>query len=85
MIISLVSKLILIPCIMLGVTKIFDLLHEVRKAAVLIASLPISMASFSLLKKYQIGEAFFAANVMLGTILMLPTVLIWNIILDSYD
>ena len=43
------------------------------------------MASFSLGKKYDIGEADLATNVAVGTILMLPTVLCWNIILDKLD
>ena len=43
------------------------------------------MASFSLGKKYNIGEADLATNVAVGTILMLPTVLCWNILLDKLD
>ncbi len=41
------------------------------------------MASFSLGRQYHIGEAILATNVAVGTILMLPTVLIWNIVLDK--
>ena len=41
------------------------------------------MASFSLGQRYNIGEGDLAANVATGTLLMLPTVLIWNIALDN--
>jgi len=58
---------------------------QYQRAAILIASLPISMASFSLAKQYNIGEAELATNVAVGTILMLPTVLCWNIVLDKLD
>ena len=50
---------------------------------VLIASLPVSVASFSLGQRYEVGEDDLAANVAIGTILMLPTILLWNLALDS--
>ncbi len=43
------------------------------------------MASFSLAKQYNLGEAELATNVADGTILMLSTVLCWNIIIDKLD
>ena len=54
-----------------------------HRASILIASLPISMASFSLGEKYSIGQKDLATNVAVGTLLMLPTVLCWNIVLDT--
>jgi predicted permease len=58
---------------------------EPGRAAVLIASLPISMASFSLGSKYNTGEAVLSTNVAVGTVLMLPTVIIWNLVMDKID
>lgn len=78
-----VSKLILVPLIMLGLTKALGLEDEPGRAAVLIAALPISMASFSLANRYEIGEAVMAENVALGTLLVLPTVIVWNLVLDE--
>jgi predicted permease len=79
------SKLVLVPLLMVGLAKLLSLESEVGRAAVLIASLPISLASFSLGHQYRIGEAVLAANVAVGTLLMLPTVLIWNIVMDSLN
>jgi len=76
---------VLVPLLMVGLAKLLSLESEVGRAAVLIASLPISLASFSLGHQYRIGEAVLAANVAVGTLLMLPTVLIWNIVMDSLN
>ena len=68
---------------MVGLANAVRLNDEQGRAAILIATLPISLASFSLGRQYQIGEADLAANVACGTVLMLPTVLVWNILLDK--
>lgn len=78
-----ISKLIVVPLIMVGLANAMSLNDEQGRAAILIATLPISLASFSLGRQYQIGEADLAANVACGTLLMLPTVLVWNILLDK--
>jgi hypothetical protein len=77
------SKLFLVPFMMVGLAKALDLNDEAGRAAVLIAALPISMASFSLAGHYKIGHATLSANVVLGTALMLPTILIWDVVLDQ--
>ncbi len=74
-------KFIAIPLIMVGLVNALSLGDEDGRAAILISTLPISMASFSLGKQYQIGESFLAANVAIGTILMLPAVIAWDFIL----
>ena len=78
-----ISKLIVVPMIMVGLANAMGLNDEQGRAAILIATLPISLASFSLGRQYQIGESDLAANVACGTLLMLPTVLLWNIALDK--
>ena len=80
-----IVKCILVPLIMVGLAKGMDLDDQAGRAAILIASLPISLASFSLGHQYQIGEADLAANVAAGTLLMLPTILVWNLVLDKVD
>lgn len=79
------SKLVLVPLLMVGLAKMLSLQNEVGRAAVLIATLPISLASFSLGHQYCIGEAVLAANVAMGTLLMLPTVLVWNVAMDNLN
>ncbi len=78
-----IFKLIAIPLIMVGLAKSMRLNDEAGRAAILIASLPISMASFSLGHQYNVGEKDLAANVTAGTVLMLPTVIVWNVVLDA--
>ena len=58
-------------------------IETLQRAAILISTLPISMASFSLGEKYKIGETDLSVNIAIGTLLMLPTVLLWNMILDQ--
>jgi predicted permease len=82
-VLSMVSKLFVVPLLMVGLAKAMGLSDNSGRAAVLIASLPISMAAFSLGSHYRIGEALLSENIALGTALMLPTVLLWNLVMDS--
>jgi Membrane transport protein len=82
-VLSMVSKLFLVPLLMVGLAKAMDLSDNSGRAAVLIASLPISLAAFSLGSHYKMGEALLSENIALGTALMLPTVLLWNLVMDS--
>ena len=79
------SKLVIVPLLMVGLAKAFALSNVSSRAAVLIATLPISLASFSLGHQYSVGEAVLATNVAVGTILMLPTFLVWNLVMDSLN
>jgi predicted permease len=81
--ISMIVKLILVPLVMVALAVGFGFSDEEGRAAVLIASLPISQASFSLGARYGIGEGLLSVNVAVGTLLMVPAVLIWNLALDS--
>lgn len=78
-----IIKLIAIPLLMVGLAKGLQFNDEAGRAAILIASLPISMASFSLGHQYNIGEKDLAGNVTAGTFLMLPTIILWNVVLDA--
>lgn len=79
------SKLVIVPLIMAFLAKALRLDNQSGRAAVLIAALPISQASFVLASRYKIGEAVLSENVAVGTILILPTILIWNLVLDALD
>ena len=52
---------------------------HLRSRDQMIATLPIPMVSFSLGNTYKIGEEILASNVAVGTLLMLPTVMIFNL------
>mmetsp|Transcript_14447 Transcript_14447/g.27083 ORF Transcript_14447/g.27083 Transcript_14447/m.27083 type:complete len:256 (+) Transcript_14447:1-768(+) len=77
------AKLILVPMIMVGLAKAVKLDDQTGRAAVLIAALPISLASFVLGSRYKVGEVVLSENVALGTILVLPTILVWNLVMDE--
>ena len=76
-------KLVVVPLLMVGITKLFRLNDEAGRAAVLISCLPISMAGFTLGSQYEIGESILSMNVIIGTLLILPTVLMWNVLMDT--
>ena len=78
-----IIKQIVVPLLMVGLAKGMQLNDEAGRAAILISALPISMASFSLGHQYSIGEKDLAANVTAGTVLMLPTIIVWNLVLDA--
>jgi predicted permease len=78
-----VAKLVIVPLVMVGLAKAIHLDDQTGRAAVLIAALPISQASFVLGDRYKIGQAVLSENVALGTLLILPTILIWNIVMDE--
>jgi predicted permease len=82
---SMLAKLVLVPLIMVGLASALDLEGNNGRAAVLIAALPISLASFTLASEYKIGFELLSTNVVLGTALLLPTILVWNLVLDAFD
>lgn len=82
---SMFVKLILVPLLMLGLVDAYDLPNTYARSAVLVAALPISLAAFSLGKQFDIGEGSLAANVTMGTILMLPTLLVWIEVMDHFE
>eukprot|EP00892_Ulva_mutabilis_P001562 jgi/Ulvmu1/11406/UM075_0068.1 len=78
-------KLVLCPLIMLGLAKALDLDDPTSRAAVLVATIPISLASFTLAETFGVGEALLTKLVVLGTLLMLPATVLWLEVLDSTD
>jgi predicted permease len=84
-ILYMMSKLIVTPLIVLGLALLFNLNDEAGRAAVLIAALLISMAAFSFADQYKIGQAVLLENVALGTLLILSTIILCNMTLDTVD
>lgn len=77
------AKLVLCPALMLLLALLLGLRGDVARVAVIIATLPVSLASFSLAQRYQAANAAAAAQVIVGTLLVLPTVLAWLWLLDT--
>ena len=46
--------------------------------AVVIGSLPVALASFSLAERYGVGQSEMAGSVVLGTLVMVPVALLWT-------
>ena len=80
-----VAKLILVPALMVGCAAAVGLEGGTARAAVLLASLPISAASFTLCDRYSICLNEAVANIFWGTVLVLPTTLAWVAFMDAVD
>lgn len=79
----LLFKLVLAPLLMVGLAKALDLSDIAGRAAVLVATLPISLASFTLAEEYDIGQRVLSACVIVGTAAMLPAVIVWTEVLNG--
>lgn len=80
-----ILKLLIAPLLMIAIAKFMDLHNEVGRAAVVIASQPVALAAFSLAKTYSHGEKAMTTNIIVGTLLVLPSMLYCNAICDSLD
>ena len=78
-------KLILVPAVMVGCCFAVGLDGGPARAAVLLASLPISAAAFTLCDRYSTCLKEAVANIFWGTVLVLPTTLAWMAFLDAVD
>jgi predicted permease len=77
------AKLVAVPALMVGCAAAAGLEGAPARAAVLLASLPVSAAAFALAKTYGVGEEAVLANVFLGNLLVLPTTLLWFTFMDG--
>jgi len=80
-----VVKLILVPSLMVGCAAAVGLEAGPARAAVLLASLPISAAAFTLCDRYNTWLDHAVANIFWGTVLVLPTTLAWMAFMDAVD
>jgi predicted permease len=78
-------KLVLLPALMVGCCFAVGLRGATARAAVLVATLPISGAAFVLSKTYGVGEDVAATNVFLGNLLVLPTTISWLEFMDAVN
>ncbi len=83
-------KLLLVPLLALGLAHGLNLHGIYGRAAVLIAALPIAVASFSLAQKYFFGaeqeraKALITGQVVFGSIFMAPVFVAWDKVLESH-
>eukprot|EP00889_Picochlorum_renovo_P004743 jgi/Picre1/31773/NNA_007123.t1 len=53
------------------------------RAAVLLASLPVSPTAYTVADKYGVGLDIAESNIFFGNLLVLPTTIAWNAFMDS--
>jgi predicted permease len=80
-----IVKLIFVPAVMVGCAAAVGLENGPARAAVLLASLPISAAAFTLCDRYSTCLHQAVANIFWGTVLVLPTTLAWMAFMDAVD
>lgn len=85
-------KMVVLPAFAIAVVFMLDVDDEdpiQGRSAVLIASLPVAIASFSIGDTYfdrkSVPVVIFSSQLILGTILMVPVFAAWDAIMDSAD
>eukprot|EP01084_Bolivina_argentea_P161570 281255_1 len=79
-------KFIVCPALMIGIVVMFGFDDKTARIGVIIAVIPTSLASFILAKKYELKtQAVHSLNVIVGTMLMFPFVMMWLKIMDSAE
>lgn len=82
-ILFMIIKLILVPGLMVGCAFAVGLSGAEGRAAVLLASLPVSPTAYTVSEKYNIGRDVAESNVFFGNLLVLPTTIAWNAFMDG--
>jgi Membrane transport protein len=77
-----VAKLLLLPLLLIPILLMLGIDGVQARAGVMIASLPVALAAFSLSKQYEYGIDEMTSVISLGTLLMLPVALFWDWMLD---
>ncbi len=78
-----IIKLIVVPGLMVGCAFAVGLSGAEGRAAVLLASLPVSPTSYTMSDKYGVGRDVAESNVFWGNLLVLPTTIAWNAFMDA--
>jgi predicted permease len=79
-----VLKLLVVPLIMVGLVQAMPLDDEARHIAVLISSFPIALLSFPVGVQYSTGETILSANFAAATLLLLPSLFLWEFALNAF-
>lgn len=78
-----IIKLIVVPGLMVGCAFAVGISGAEGRAAVLLASLPVSPTSYTMSDKYGVGRDVAESNVFWGNLLVLPTTIAWNAFMDA--
>ncbi len=81
--IQLVIKFFIMPLLVMPFLLAFSIVGVPRQMGVLMAALPVALSCYVLSVRYRFQEEHAAIMVVLSTILMLPTQLMWIAITDS--
>lgn len=76
-------KLIIVPLLMVGCAFAVGLDGTLGRAAVLISILPVSPPAFALTGHYGVGLSEAVSCILVGKILVLPSILAWQAVLDA--
>lgn len=76
-----------LPLLMVPIVLMLGIEGREARAAILIASMPVALSGFSLTTQYGIEKSkkLIAHTIVWGTVLMMPTILIWLAIMDGLD
>jgi predicted permease len=80
---DMLAKLVCVPLLMLALALFLGLNDEQGRMAVVLSALPVTMASYSLTSHYEVNKARLGANVIVGMLLLMPTVLGWLVAMDT--
>ena len=76
--VTLLAKVVVVPAVAFGLAEaVGNLSRDERNGLVLIAALPISVASVVMTERYRAPTDLVASQVVLGTALLLPVALAW--------
>ncbi|KAL0241210.1 hypothetical protein GEMRC1_006445 [Eukaryota sp. GEM-RC1] len=73
------------PLIIIPIAMMFGLEGIPARAAVIVASTPLSMAAFAISKQYKIGTELMSTMIMVGSIIVLPLTLFHVWFMDVFN
>jgi predicted permease len=83
--IYLVLKFLFVPVLAIAIMFMFGIDHSQARIGTLIAALPVALAAFTITENYACGNQAMAAQVVWGTILMLPVLIAWDQFMEAVD
>ena len=75
-------RLILIPAVVLAVCRCFQISGMALGVCVILSAMPAGATTSILAEKYRVETAFATKMVILSTLLSLPTVALWSVVLQ---
>jgi predicted permease len=79
----LLVKFLLVPMLAIAVLLWFGISNSEARIGVLINSLPLALVAFTVSEFYQCGSQAMTAQIVWGTVLMLPVLIAWDQFMDA--